>query len=118
MVACVAIWAAAATLTHLPGHLLPDPKFDDCTLHGLAYFVLTLLLWLTLRAYAVAPLRRVLWTAGVTICYGVLDEITQPLFGRNAELSDWAADIAAAATAIVVCEILAMIRSRQRAAPR
>lgn len=82
MAACVVIWAAAATLTHLPGHLLPDPKFSDYTLHGLAYFILTLLLWLTLRVYAVGPLRRVLWTAGVTICYGVLDEITQPLFGR------------------------------------
>ena len=118
MAACVVIWAAAATLTHLPGHLLPDPKFSDYTLHGLAYFILTLLLWLTLRVYAVGPLRRVLWTAGVTICYGVLDEITQPLFGRSAELSDWSADMAAAAAAIVVCEILAMIRSRQRTTPR
>ena len=114
---CIVAWAAACLLTHLPQHYLPRPQMDDRTLHGLAYFILASLLWLTLRAHAVAPMRRVLWTAGVTVCYGVLDELTQPLTGRSAELSDWAADVAAAAAAIVICEILAWIRRRPRTTP-
>ena len=84
-------WIVAFTLTHLPpGDLPPEIHGPDKVMHFVGYLGLAGTLYMALRA---AGYR---WAAviAVLIClnYGIFDECTQPLFGRDRELGDWVAD--------------------------
>ena len=84
-------WVGAFTLTHLPpGDMPPEIHGPDKVLHFVGYAGLAGTLYMTLRA---AGYRRAALIA-VLIClnYGIFDECTQPLFGRDRELGDWVAD--------------------------
>lgn len=111
----VLVWA-----THYPKperFLGPNPPSDK-TLHFLAYGALAVL-----AAGTIALARR--WTvvraAGLgaaLAAFAMVDELTQPLFARDAELLDWICDcigiglgIAAVAVAVVGVRI---IRGRER----
>jgi VanZ family protein len=50
--------------------------------------------------------------AGVAL-HGMLDEVTQPLFGRDAEVADWFADVAGAVLGLgLMLAISTLVRRR------
>lgn len=89
-------WPAIFWLTHIP---VPDiarqSGLSDKTMHVLAYFVLTFLVW-----FAVSPYEKIRWNKWkiwilwvVIAMYAVLDEILQGRVGRSADVMDFAADL-------------------------
>jgi len=76
-----------------PERLLgPNPPSDK-TLHLLAYGLLGLLVAATLVLAGLASRRNLLVAIVVVAIFAVVDEITQPLFGRQAEIRDWFFDV-------------------------
>jgi hypothetical protein len=82
-------------LTHIPvPDLARQSGVSDKTMHVLAYFVLTFLVW-----FAVCPYQKVQWNKPkcwwvilAVMAYGVLDELLQARVGRSADLMDWLAN--------------------------
>ncbi|MEX0717471.1 MAG: VanZ family protein [Planctomycetaceae bacterium] len=102
--ALAAYWIALVVGTHLPPREVPSGGGHwDKLQHFLAYAGLAALLaaWLAMRH---APRRRVfLWAFAIVAAFGVLDELTQPAFGRSCEFLDLVADwIGAAAGTFAV----------------
>lgn len=95
-------WLAMAVLLHVPPVFPPVPrKYPvDKLVHAGLYFGLTLLLaWTVLgfrRRSGESPRTQVLaaagWAVAVAMVYGVVDEWTQPLTGRQFEWLDLVAD--------------------------
>lgn len=83
---------ALVTVTHLPPSRLPATGVSDKLEHLFAYGLLGALAALTARAHLNrrVPFRAL--TIGLA-AFGALDEITQPLVGRTADVWDWAADV-------------------------
>jgi VanZ family protein len=104
---CAAYWVALFTLTHLPRVPAVGQRVQDKLAHFLAYGVLAGVLYLAMWASSSAWKRTSFFVLAVTLLYGAMDEVTQPLVGRSCELYDWLAD---AAGAIVVVGIFASIR--------
>ena len=102
-----AYWALLCTLTHLPPEeIAKAPHFWDKAEHGLAYFLLSVLLGASLMF--TFPERRSipLWVLAIGLTYGALDEIFQPLVRRDAELLDWVADACGVWSAVVILWLL------------
>jgi VanZ family protein len=103
-----AVWglflAAAFVTTHLPPPKLRlPPDINDKLLHFTGFGVLGILtIWrmcdeppgITVRALALS-------FVGLAV-YGLIDEATQPYFGRTFDLWDWTADIVGAAAGTVI----------------
>lgn len=67
---------------------------SDKTMHVLAYFALTFLVW-----FAISPYEKVRWDKAkcwcvilVVVLYGVFDELLQARVGRSADIMDLVAD--------------------------
>jgi VanZ family protein len=109
-------WAFALTMTHLPKPPPIGPPVSDKLIHFLAYGLLTGLLflafWLSRPNMRFMPLIML----GIIVAYAAFDELTQPIFNRDAEFGDFLADSAAAVIAVTV---LGLIRhfARPRIAP-
>ncbi len=103
--------AFLVTLTHLPlDHVVAENiqqqtrmMWGDKVIHGVLYTILTFLLLLCSRPVTndeatgdlvILP-DKFLAMAIIVMLIGLLDEITQPWFGRNLELLDLAADFVA-----------------------
>lgn len=114
MGAAVGVCAAEFLATHLPGDHLPHVGTSDKTLHAIAYFVLGGVVWATLAAYGLARRKRLGLLLLLLPLYAVIDEITQPLFGRYSEPSDWLADMGGAAAAIALLELTLLVVRRVR----
>ena len=114
---CLGLWITAFVITHSPRDELPEPSVGDNQLHGAGYFVLGCAFWLTLAAYWVPRRRRPVVVIGVLAVYALVDEITQPLAGRQTDVFDWAADVAGAVAAALLCKgievLLAVLRKRK-----
>lgn len=98
VVALVAYWLLLITATHIPK--VPEPlgfRPSDKLVHLAAYAVLGALVGLVCSQYQ----RLRLWVAvGLLVLlsvHGALDEVTQPLVGRHADVADWVADMLGAA---------------------
>ena len=90
----VAYWLAIFSGTHYPQAPRIEIDNSDKILHFSGYFGLAFLLmaWrLTRRA---PTFGAVAFVVAVIVTYGALDEITQPLTGRDCDLLDWVADVA------------------------
>jgi len=89
----IAYWIALVAATHLPGQQVRrfGLGVSDWLLHTTAYAGLAALTWLAVGHRSRSSGWR--WM-GVLIAFGALDEITQPLVGRSAQLGDWLADAA------------------------
>lgn len=97
-------WVVLFTATHLPpNQMLEGAPGGDKVHHFLAYFVLGMLLSVTLW-HAMPSRRRVVPLIAflTATAYGAIDETTQPLVGRYCEFFDWLADSAGAAAACAV----------------
>lgn len=92
-VALVSYTLVLITATHLPtvGGFVRYPGIDKL-LHLLAYGVLaSLAAALATFGWGGKPQR--LFALGCLLAgFGMLDELTQPMFGRQAEAADWLAD--------------------------
>ena len=89
--------------THFPRPeelLGPDPPSDK-TLHFVAYATLGLLAAATLAARGWSPRPLGTLAAGLAV-FAAVDEVTQPLFGRSADIWDWACDLIGLAAGIGV----------------
>jgi len=87
---------------------------SDKTLHFVAYAVLGLLASATLAAWRRWTLRGVALLAVGLVIFGAVDEATQPLFGRYADLLDWFADCRGVlAGMLAVAAILAAVAPRR-----
>jgi VanZ family protein len=90
-----AYWGAIFTLTHLPPAQVNQlPHFWDKAEHGLAYFMLSLLLGGSLMMAFPHHRRIPVWVLLIGWTYGLVDELLQmlPMVHRDAELLDWVAD--------------------------
>ena len=94
LAALVVYWLTLFVGTHTRPADLPVSVLDfDKALHAGAYFVLaSLLLVAWRRTGARFGLAGRLAIATVVLAYGVVDELTQPYFGRSCDLLDWVAD--------------------------
>jgi VanZ family protein len=126
---CGAFWAYGLFLvmaTHVPGdavgRLLLLPRFGDIQAdkmnHLAAYAVFGSLgvgAFLNRRSLAGRePLVLFLGLVG----WAFLDEITQPLFGRNADITDWIYDVIGLAGGAVVGLLVVLLFSRRSTASR
>jgi VanZ family protein len=98
-------WPVLFVLAHIP---MPDivrqAGASDKTLHFLAYMLLAFLLWGTIEPYDKADWRKATpwWLLLVALGYGGADEWLQGYVGRTPDLMDLLADLAGAATTLVL----------------
>lgn len=96
LIALAAYWPLVFTLTHIP---VPDiarkSGMSDKTMHVMAFFALTFLVWC-----AVSPYRRIewhraktWWVFGALAAYGAMDEYLQSFVGRGACVDDFIANL-------------------------
>ena len=89
---------------------------SDKTLHVVAYFLLAGFFLLTLIARGKPRPRRIILVVAVMAVYGAFDELTQPIVNRTAAWGDWFADVAGTILAIVIIEIVLLLKRRSSSA--
>lgn len=103
-------WIILFTLTTLPTESVPSVGVSDKIEHLLAYFVLSILLYLTLLFQKKSVLLKnyaMLFTLLIVFTYGVLDEVHQLMIpGRSCELLDFLADVLGGIIGIIIIKIL------------
>jgi VanZ family protein len=102
----VLYWIILFTATTIPGNQLPDIHLSDKIEHFSAFFVLAILLNLTM-IYQRKSLLLFNYAALVTIIiclsYGAIDELHQMFIpGRSADLRDWLADSAGVIIGVLI----------------
>jgi VanZ family protein len=114
LITLVLYWLTMFTATHVPRVPQPlPPGFTDKWQHYVAYAGLGFLLAVWWRLRRPLTFRAGVGLFAVTALYGALDELTQPWFGRDAELLDWRSDIIGAATGLALGAIVFLaVRSR------
>lgn len=108
-------WLAIFALTHWPDvpidyepTFIPLDKAAHFTLYGGLAGLLSLSeapRWWADRLLERKGLWRAARVLGIVLTYGVLDEWTQPWFGRFRDVSDWLADSLGAVTAVGVLQL-------------
>ncbi len=102
-------WPLIFWLTHIPvPQVARQSGMSDKTMHVLAYFALTFLVW-----FAVSPYHKVRWSKlkpwlvliGI-LCYGAIDEYLQGRVGRLMDGMDLAANLFGAVLALGLLSIL------------
>jgi VanZ family protein len=104
-------WPFLFWLTHIPvPALAPQSGMSDKTMHVIAYFVLTFLVW-----FGVNPYEKVNWyrikpwiVLGIICLYGAIDEYVQGLeiIGRSADIQDFIANLFGIVLALGLLSVL------------
>lgn len=95
LAALVLYWLLCVTATHVPvPHGAESLMLADKLAHCVMYCGLALLFGLRFNPGILAAL--------ILATYGVADELTQPYFGRSAELLDWVADLTGIITGLLL----------------
>ena len=106
----IVYWIILLIATSIPAQSVPSFGVGDKVNHLLAYFILSIFLYLTFsfqEKSIVAKRNAVLLTIAITLLYGVLDELHQMLIpGRSAELLDWTADAVGAVCGVLIISFL------------
>lgn len=97
-----AITLVLATHYPRPEQLLGRYGHADKLLHFVAYFLLAVFVAMAAWGAGRWSWRAALAVAIALAAFGAGDEITQPLFGRTADVLDWAADCAGIAVGILL----------------
>ena len=101
-------WLLLVALTHFPNPYPErgEPQHFDKVVHFTLYGVLAALAirTLTLRAERGSAIVRCLGVLAAVIAFGLFDEATQPLTGRDFDWYDWLADSLGALAGIAVYE--------------
>lgn len=111
LIALLLYWPAIFIATHIPIPQIPwwvrQIPTSDKALHFIAYLFLVFLLW-----FATNPNRKVSWRKPAAwwilfavVWYGVIDEWLQMYVGRCADVRDFFADLAGAATGLILLTI-------------
>jgi VanZ family protein len=111
----VVYWIAMFAATHLP--LVQPPvtlRHADKLVHAGMYAVLALLLAVVWSQRATLSWRGIFGILALLAIYGALDEATQPLVGRTADVLDWLADVAGSIGGLAI--FLAVRELRRRTA--
>lgn len=106
----IVYWLILFTATSIPTKDLPSIGFSDKVNHLMAYFVLSVLVYLTLLfqrkselLFNYAPIVTLI----ISSFYGIADELHQMLIpGRSAEVFDWFADAIGAILGILLVYFL------------
>ena len=117
VVLLVGYWLTLLTATHLPPAYLTElPRTSsDKLLHAGAYAVLAFLLAAAWHASMGRLNNRHFWFAWwAIVAFGVVDELTQLLVARDAELGDWLADAVGAAAGLAMFRIWRAVVDRTR----
>ncbi len=98
----VIYWSSMFFGTHLPQMPQSLAGHSDKLLHFCAYGGLAVLLlsWRITRGRV--SLRQLLLFWLMIGAYGIFDEVTQPLVGRDSDIKDWLADLTGAAIGLAV----------------
>ena len=89
-------WPIIFWLTHIPvPGVARQSGMSDKTMHGLAYFVLTFLVWFAVSPYQKARWNKVkVWVVLATVIgYAAIDEYLQGFVGRSVDMQDFIADV-------------------------
>ena len=89
---------AILVVSHLPKGVLPPTGLHYRIEHALAYGSLAAACLYAMRKRP--ALARVAITLGLVVMVGAMDELTQPLFGRQCSALDWLADLVGAGLAV------------------
>ena len=103
-------WLVLFTATSIPVDRLPSVGLSDKINHFAAYFLLAVLLYLTLiyqrksrLLFEKAPIATIV----ISLLYGAIDELHQIFIpGRSAEFMDWAADLLGASMGVLLVTFL------------
>lgn len=88
----VAYWIMLFTGTHLPRVPMPAIRNLDKVQHFVAFSGLAFLLAWSIPTRAGGVWKKAGIAFLIAVVYGIIDELTQPFFGRNRELADFFAD--------------------------
>ena len=111
-------WLALIVSTHVP------PQFPGLPVHGvdkLAHFsAYAMLAGLAAVNWQIAAgqltFRHLRWVWIAVVLFGVVDELTQPAFHRDASVYDWIADAIGAAVGLTLFVVVrAWVQSRRKA---
>jgi len=97
-------WLAMVVGTHVPPrfHAVQE-ELSDKVIHFFAYAGLA---WLLAMAWQMSVgrlnFRHLLWAWMAILVVAIVDEVTQPPFGRDASVWDWLADALGSATGLFV----------------
>ena len=111
---CILMWIAAFTVTHIPEETASQIPGTDPSLHFTGYVGVTGILWITVLAYRVRRMWRIIGVFLGTTVYSIFDEMTQPLFGRSCMMNDWVANFQAIIAFIVLAEMITLLVSRMK----
>jgi VanZ family protein len=100
-----AVTLVLATHYPKPEQLLGRYGHADKLLHFVAYFLLAVFVAAAVWGAGRWSRRAALIVAIALAAFGAVDEMTQPLFGRTADMLDWAADCAGIAVGILLVAI-------------
>lgn len=108
LILLVSYWLTLFILAHIPiPQFVYRVQVSDKTLHFLAYLILVFLLWFT-----ISPDKKVNWRRTAVwrvllavIVYGAADEVIQGYVGRSCDIRDFAADLAAVITGLILFSI-------------
>ena len=106
-IATAVYWVGIFIATHLPPEKLGKvPRVPDKVAHFLIFFglaaVLGTAMLLTFPARRMVPV----WVLVISLAYGAVDEILQPLVRRQASVRDWVADGLGIVPAVVLLAIV------------
>ena len=106
----VLYWLILLTATSLPGKDLPNLGVSDKIEHFTAYFILAVLLNISLLIQNKFKLLKAKASQAVLLIiavYAALDELHQLFIpGRSCDILDWTADMAAAIAGVLIVIIL------------
>jgi VanZ family protein len=98
-------WIFLFLVTHLPKLHLGGPPSSDKFTHMAAYGTLAFLYWRFFESFERPLSARFVWGAALWLAvYALLDEATQPLVGRSADMLDWLCDMLGAGVALGLLE--------------
>lgn len=106
-------WIFLFIATTVSVETLPTPRVSDKLLHFAAFAVLVVLLDLTARIQSKNPWiksNHFIFTYVLIMIYGAFDEIHQYFIpGRSADYMDWIADMAGAATGVILLHLFLLL---------
>lgn len=112
LAAAYAITLVLATHYPKPEQLLGRYGHADKLLHVVAYFLLAVFVATAVWGAGRWSRRAAVVVAIALAGFGAIDEITQPLFGRTADVLDWAADCAGISAGILLVAITSSVWAR------
>lgn len=107
-----AVALVLATHVPKPERFLGRLDLSDKILHVISYCLLASFAAMAMRSAGRWSARSAIGLAIALAAFGAIDEITQPLFSRRAEVLDWAADCAGIVAGIAVVAIASSVWER------